>query len=188
MWRTARRTYSSATRRRLFLLLVSPDFSNPNGLVPGTTYYWRVDEVNEADPASPWKGDVWSFLLPPKIAHNPGPADAGASVGPNAELVWTAGFGAKLHTTYFGDNFDDVKGASGGFPQSATTYNPGPLELEKVYYWRVDEFDGLETHRGEVWSFATSGAIGNPQPANGVAEVPLVGTLSHGGQYSIYNG
>ncbi|MHC4229429.1 MAG: hypothetical protein ACYSW0_18520, partial [Planctomycetota bacterium] len=35
----------------------------PGGLVPGTTYYWRVDEVNEADPLSPWKGDVWSFSV-----------------------------------------------------------------------------------------------------------------------------
>ena len=34
---------------------------NPTGLVPGKTYYWRVDEVNDADPGSPWKGDVWSF-------------------------------------------------------------------------------------------------------------------------------
>ncbi len=25
------------------------------------TYYWRIDEVNEADPNSPWKGTVWSF-------------------------------------------------------------------------------------------------------------------------------
>ena len=27
----------------------------------GVTYYWRVDEVNDLDPNSPWKGDVWSF-------------------------------------------------------------------------------------------------------------------------------
>jgi len=27
------------------------------------TYYWRVDEVNEADPNSPWKGDIWSFTV-----------------------------------------------------------------------------------------------------------------------------
>ncbi len=26
-----------------------------------TTYYWRVDEVSDADPQSPIKGDVWSF-------------------------------------------------------------------------------------------------------------------------------
>ncbi|MHC4207532.1 MAG: carbohydrate binding domain-containing protein, partial [Planctomycetota bacterium] len=25
------------------------------------TYYWRIDEVNDADPNSPWKGNVWSF-------------------------------------------------------------------------------------------------------------------------------
>ena len=27
----------------------------------GKTYYWRIDEVNEADSNSPWKGEVWSF-------------------------------------------------------------------------------------------------------------------------------
>lgn len=25
------------------------------------TYYWRIDEVNQADPNSPWKSDVWCF-------------------------------------------------------------------------------------------------------------------------------
>ena len=25
------------------------------------TYYWRIDDVNDADPNSPWKGGVWSF-------------------------------------------------------------------------------------------------------------------------------
>jgi len=33
----------------------------PNGLVPGTTYYWRIDEVNDLHPDSPWRGEVWSF-------------------------------------------------------------------------------------------------------------------------------
>ena len=46
----------------------------PDGLVPGTTYYWRVDEVNEAEPNSPWKGDVWSFSIPSKTAYDPIPA------------------------------------------------------------------------------------------------------------------
>jgi len=32
-------------------------------LVGGVTYYWRIDEVNQADPNSPWKGDVWSFTV-----------------------------------------------------------------------------------------------------------------------------
>ena len=33
----------------------------PMPLVIGNTYYWRVDEVNEADVPSLWTGDVWSF-------------------------------------------------------------------------------------------------------------------------------
>jgi hypothetical protein len=27
----------------------------------GRTYYWRIDEINDLDPNSPWKGDIWSF-------------------------------------------------------------------------------------------------------------------------------
>jgi hypothetical protein len=35
---------------------------DPNGLLDfNTTYYWRVDEINDADPNSPWKGEVWNF-------------------------------------------------------------------------------------------------------------------------------
>ena len=32
-----------------------------DGLEWSTTYYWRVDEVNDASAASPWTGSVWSF-------------------------------------------------------------------------------------------------------------------------------
>jgi len=28
----------------------------------GTTYYWRVDEVNNVNPESPWTGHIWSFM------------------------------------------------------------------------------------------------------------------------------
>jgi len=34
---------------------------DPGTLAFETTYYWRIDEVNNLNPASPWKGDVWSF-------------------------------------------------------------------------------------------------------------------------------
>ncbi|UCF15604.1 MAG: LamG domain-containing protein [Phycisphaerales bacterium] len=128
----------------------------PGGLVPGTTYYWRIDEVNPDDPNSPWKGDVWSFWIPPRTAYSPAPADGARFVTEDVTLVWTGGFDAKLHTVYFGDNFDDVSNATGGLPQSAATFTPpGPLAKDTVYYWRVDEFDALATHKGDVWSFRT---------------------------------
>ncbi|TKJ33646.1 MAG: hypothetical protein CEE38_19865, partial [Planctomycetes bacterium B3_Pla] len=118
-----------------------PGFPFPDGLVPGTTYYWRIDEVNDADPNSPWKGDVWSFSIPPRTAYNPDPVDGAEFVDPNATFSWTGGFAAKLHTVYMGTNFDDVNNAAGGAPMGFLSYSPGPLESEKVYYWRVDEFD-----------------------------------------------
>jgi hypothetical protein len=34
---------------------------NPGALAWDKTYYWRVDEVNDADAGSPWKGAVWTF-------------------------------------------------------------------------------------------------------------------------------
>ena len=153
-------------------------FPVPGGLIPGTTYYWRIDEVNEADPNSPWKGNVWSFSIPPKTAYFPDPADGAEFVDPNATLSWTPGDGAKMHTFYIGESYDDVNNAAGGTMLGAADYSPGTLESEKVLYWRVDEFDGLETHKGDIWSFTTPGAVGNPQPANGAADVPMTATLS----------
>jgi len=137
-----------------------PGFPYPDGLVPGTTYYWRIDEVNDTDPNSPWKGPVWSFTVPPKTAYNPSPGNGAKFIDPNENLSWTAGFGAKLHTVYFGDNFDDVNNATGGLPRGITTYALNTLELKKTYYWRVDEFDAVKTYKGDIWSFTTAGAGG----------------------------
>jgi len=155
-----------------------PGFPYPDGLVPGTTYYWRIDEVNDSEPNSPWKGAVWSFSIPPKTAYGPDPADGAEFVDSNATFTWTGGFGAKLHTVYIGNNFEDVSNAVGGTPLGTASYSPGTLESEKVYYWRVDEFDPPSTHKGDVWSFTTPGAVGNPQPANGAVDVQMNATLS----------
>ena len=93
-----------------------PGYAYPNGLIPGTTYYWRIDEVNETEPNSPWKGEVWSFSIPSKSAYEPFPADGAEFVALDVKLKWTAGFGAKLHTIYFGEDFDAVNEAFGGSP------------------------------------------------------------------------
>ena len=148
-----------------------PGYPYPDGLVPGTTYYWRVDEVNEAEPNSPWKGDVWSFSVPPKTAYSPNPADGAEFIDLNVQLKWTPGFGAKLHFIVFGEDYDQVSNAVTGVINGTATYNPGKLELAKTYYWRVDESDGPNTYKGEVWSFTTAGAVSGPNPADGAVDV-----------------
>ncbi len=158
-----------------------PGFAYPDGLVPGTTYYWRVDEVNQADPNSPWKGDVWSFSIPPRTAYNPSPADGAQFVAADVALTWTPGFGAKLHHAYFGTNLADVEAGAAGTdkgPVGVARLVPGKLESEKVYYWRVDEFDGASTYKGSIWAFTTPGAAGNPQPANRAGDVQMTAKLS----------
>ncbi|MHC4534737.1 MAG: LamG domain-containing protein [Planctomycetota bacterium] len=161
-----------------FIVAGFPGFAYPDGLIPGTRYYWRVDEIDETNPDSPWKGDIWSFLIPPKSAYSPDPADAAESVDPQTALTWAPGYGAKLHTVYFGDNFDDVNNASGGLTQAPLSYSPGPLEMAKTYYWRVDEFDAAATHKGNVWSFTTEGAVGSPDPAKGAVNVTQTPVLT----------
>jgi len=160
-----------------FLVVGFPGFPFAEGLVPGTTYYWRIEEVG-TDGATIHKGEIWSFTVPPKTAYAPNPANGAESVDPDVELSWVEGFGALLHTVYFGDNFDDVKNAAGGLAQGATTYTPGPLKLAKTYYWRIDEFDSVATYKGDVWSFTTQGAIGSPKPSNGAVDVKQTQVLS----------
>jgi hypothetical protein len=127
----------------------------PDGLVRGTTYYWRIDEV-EADGTTVYKGDIWSFTIEPFAAYNPSPPDGATGVDTNVELSWTSGFDAKLHSVYFGDDLDTVSNAVGAPPMPFITYNPGPLEAGKTYYWRVDEFNPPITTKGDIWSFTTA--------------------------------
>jgi hypothetical protein len=175
-----------------FFIAGFPGFIFPDGLVPGTTYYWRVDEVNNAEPNSPWKGEVWSFMIPPKTAYTPDPADGAEGVDVGVQLSWTAGFGAKLHTVYFGDTFDEVDNATSGQTRGTTTYAPGTLKMAKTYYWRVDEFDIAETHKGDVWSFTTEGGVTSLNPANGAVDVTQTPVLTWapglGATHEIYFG
>lgn len=130
-------------------------FPVPEGLQPGTTYYWRVDEVNPDNPDSPWKGVVWSFTLPPRAAYDPYPPDGMKFIDTNVKLGWTAKWNAALFNVYFGTDADQIANATGASSIGKMTYDPGPLELDTTYYWRVDSFNGTEWRTGNVWSFTT---------------------------------
>ena len=148
-----------------FFVVGSSGFAYPDGLIPGTTYYWRIDEV-EADGSTIHKGDVWSFIVTPRTAYMPIPADGAKFIEPHTSLSWNAGLGARAHHLYFGDNLADLEAGTGGAYRGSlgdASYTPGSLELEKTYYWRVDEFDGSTRYQGDVWSFTTAGIGGGLQ-------------------------
>jgi hypothetical protein len=130
------------------------------GLTPGTTYYWRVDEI-EGDMTTIHTGDVWTFIARPSTAYLPQPADGAneASPDPNMTLTWWPGTGALEHHLYFGDNPADVNEGAADTDQGGlaeTSFMPGPLEPLATYYWRVDEIDPAgAVVAGPVWSFTT---------------------------------
>jgi hypothetical protein len=134
--------------------------------VPGTTYYWRIDEVNNDEPDSPWKGDIWSFSIAPRTAFNPDPVDGAFFIDTNPELSWEVGFNAQSHTVYFGDDADAVAADSGGTGQSEATFSPGQLENAKFYY--CASMSLMEPRLIRV----TSGASKRPKKA--AAFVPII--------------
>jgi hypothetical protein len=175
-----------------FFVVGFPGMPYPDGLVPGTTYYWRVDSI-EADGTTKYEGKVWSFTIAPKTAYSPEPADVAELVDLNERLSWQPGFGAILHTVYFGDNFDDVNNAAGGLPQGDTTFSPGDLKMAKTYYWRVDELEPPATYKGDVWRFTTIGAVESLDPVNGAVDVTQTPVLTwapgvFGASHEVYFG
>jgi hypothetical protein len=138
----------------------------------GKTYYWRVDEVNEAfvgppaaapDAEGRWKGDIWSFEVT-GYATNPSPEDGAKDESIYTVLSWTPGTSSESHDVYLGTDFDEVNEADDSDPnvfmqnQGPNSYDPGTLGLGQKYYWRIDELrnSGADVIKGKIWSFTVA--------------------------------
>ncbi|UCD49331.1 MAG: hypothetical protein JSW27_17580 [Phycisphaerales bacterium] len=125
----------------------------PDGLLPDTTYYWRVESVNDVNPDSPWSSAVMSISLPPRRAYDPSPIDGNKILDLSANLTWIGGWNPIMYNVHFGTVPAAMLPVS--IMQMDATYDTGALEPDTTYYWRVDEFFGFETVTGLVWSFRT---------------------------------
>jgi hypothetical protein len=151
---------------------------DPGNLSNSTTYYWRIDEVNASATTT---GDIWSFttaVAAPGAATSPSPANSAANIAVDADLSWTAGSGATSHHVYFGPFSPGAFQAN----QTATTFNPGIMENDTTYYWRIDQVNAGGTTTGTVWSFTTIVAAPqqatNPGPTNGATDIGIGTDLS----------
>ena len=147
----------------------------PMGATPGTTYYWRVDEI-KAD-GTVTKGDVWSFTIAANTAYNPNPRNGDKWIDPNTTLTWYPGQNGVNHDLYFGtDQAAVVARDPGVFKGSVpvTNFEPGTLAKNTTYYWVVDELNGVK-YPGDVWSFTTAGGPGGVK-AEYFANRTLTGT------------
>lgn len=109
------------------------------------------------------KTTVWAYngsTLPTK-ATSPTPASGAINVATNSTLSWSAGTNTTSHDVYFGTT---SPGTSRG-NQTSVTYNPGILDSNTTYYWRIDEVNESNSVTGDVWSFTTAPPAG-PIPVN----------------------
>ncbi|MDP6416020.1 MAG: hypothetical protein QGG54_13490, partial [Gammaproteobacteria bacterium] len=60
----------------------------------------------------------------------------------------------------------------------ATSFNPGTLQRHMTYYWRIDEVNGPNTWKGQLWQFATTVSATNPNPDDDTLDLPADTTLS----------
>ncbi len=147
--------------------------------VPGTTYYWRVDEVMADGTKTP--GDVWSFTVAPNTAYAPVPRNGDKWIDPNTLLSWKPGLGAFSHELYFGTDRAAVAARDAGVFKGVlndVSFAPGTLAKDTTYYWAVDEADGAK-YPGDVWSFTVGG------PSGGVKAEYFRGTAVSGAPFVI---
>ncbi|NQV35678.1 MAG: discoidin domain-containing protein, partial [Phycisphaeraceae bacterium] len=75
-------------------------------LAMGATYYWRVDEVNEAEATPVWAGPVWNFTTPSALIVDD--FESYSNLSPNRPFqAWLDGFGYssdEFFPTAFGGN------------------------------------------------------------------------------------
>jgi hypothetical protein len=80
------------------------EWTIPISLKVDTTYYWRVETVNDFNVNSPWPGNIWTFSTHDGRASDPLPDPDIRGLPPSAitELAWTASCFADSHKVYLG--------------------------------------------------------------------------------------
>ena len=137
-------------------------------------YYENLDQAVAQlfwqSPSQPRQIVPAGALQLPLSAAVPVPSSGAVNVPQTQILRWNPGDKVAQHQVYFGDDRDAVAGATpasagiyrGQQPADNTVYDPGPLEWNKTYYWRVDEVNAADADSpwvGNIWSFTTADFI-----------------------------
>ncbi|KYK25130.1 hypothetical protein AYK24_05345 [Thermoplasmatales archaeon SG8-52-4] len=146
-----------------------------------TTYWWYVTVTDDINTVS---SPIFEFTtyenLPPNTPSNPNPGNGETNVNIDIPYIsWVSNDPNGDDVTfdvYFGKSNPPPKKVS---HQSGNTYNPGLLDFDTTYYWKIvawDEYDYSST--GPTWSFSTEDNLppntpSDPSPANGATDVSI---------------
>jgi Concanavalin A-like lectin/glucanases superfamily/Secretion system C-terminal sorting domain len=122
------------------------------------TYTYSVQAFSESDSSvysNSWSVETLGADGRPKKAESPVPENSANDVSITPELQWTAGVGTSSHDVYFGKTNPPI--FRGNF--SSSRFEPGMLEHNRRYYWRIDERNNNGTTQGDLWTFRTRSQI-----------------------------
>jgi parallel beta-helix repeat protein len=153
---------------------------DPGTLDYDTKYYWRIDAWDNHGAST--TGYTWNFQTvtggnnPPYVPSNPVPSNGATGVDLNADLSWTGGDpdsgDTVTYDVYFGTASNPPNVATSQF---GTLYDPGTLDNNTQYYWRVVAWDNHGvSNAGSVWTFRTVSPTNNPP------NKPTIGGLTSG--------
>jgi hypothetical protein len=129
----------------------------------GTEDIWWILEVRAGrDYPRLWWQLFW--------AVSPYPQDGATDVAQPLILNWAPGAPGRgrsaLYHVYLGEDLEAVKNATIGSPEyksstdlGSESYDPGKLEWDTTYYWRIDEVNNASPDSpwtGILWSFTTA--------------------------------
>ena len=147
-----------------------------------TTYYWRIDEVNQANPSSPWKGDVWSFTTADFIVvddfESYNDLDPFDPESRRIFVIWVDGYGDPTNGSIVGETFwwgleTIVHGGLQSMPfeydnsvgKSEATANIDDLEIDRD--WTIEDvgvlslwFHGRPDNSPEIMYVVLNGTAG----------------------------
>ncbi len=108
---------------------------SPSGLLLSTTYYWRVDEVNEAVSTKPWAGEVWSFTTADSVVVEDFESYTD-NEGRRIYETWVDGFGSSNNGSQVGNTtapFAEQTIVHGGRQSMPLTYgNTGAIATSEA--------------------------------------------------------
>ncbi|HPE69347.1 MAG TPA: caspase family protein, partial [Thermotogota bacterium] len=140
-----------------------------------TVYSYGVNEFGEVQTVQGTpQGSTWVFgtfgdspTSPPQTPSTPDPANGETSVPIQKTLSWTSS-GSTYADIYFGTASNPPLLVSN---TTENPYNPGTLQPQTTYYWKIvaKNSDGSET--GAIWHFTTE-TLSNYPPSAPITPVP----------------
>ncbi len=120
---------------------------------------------------------LYNFAIPESLIQKlaqqdyawlPEPENESANVSTDAKLSWQKGLWPQdydCHDVYLGTDYNEVFAADTNTiqiyrtRQTSRLYDPCGLQPDTFYYWRIDDINGQQVHKGDVWSFKVSDLV-----------------------------